>query len=91
LCVRGRGQGLLDLLLEVLAGDQFGDVIVLLLTALGSLGVLLHVLVALGEFPERGEGVGAQLVQDAGDELGQLLVLTGSVDGEGVGGDGGVN
>jgi len=51
----------------------------------------LHVLVALGQLAERGERVGTQLVEDAGDELGELLVLAVSVEGEGVGWDRGVD
>lgn len=52
---------------------------------------LLHALVALGELAQGSERVGAELVQDAGDELGELLVLAVAVDGEGVGGDRGVD
>ena len=77
---------LLDLALEVLASNEIGDIILL-----SVLLVLLHVLVALSELAERGEGVGAELVKDAGDELSELLVLTVAVDGEGVSGDSGVN
>ncbi len=77
---------LLDLVLEVLAGDEVRDIIVIRL-----LLALLHVLVALGQLAERGQGVGAQLVQDAGDQLGELLILAVAVDGEGVGRDGGVD
>jgi hypothetical protein len=51
----------------------------------------LDALVALGELAERGKRVGAELVKDAGDELGELLVLTVAVDGEGVGRHSGVN
>ena len=79
--------GLLDLALEVLAGYQIGNVVVVV----GVLSVLRHVLVALGELAEGGEGVGAELVQDAGDELSEFLLLTVTVESEGVGGDGGVN
>lgn len=74
---------LLDLRLEVLALNEVGDVLVVL--------VLLLELVALGKFTERGERVGAELVEDAGDELGELLVLAVAVDGEGVGLDSGVD
>ncbi len=77
---------LLDLALEVLARDEVGDLVII-----GLLLALLHVLVALGQLAERGQGVGAQLVQDAGDELGELLVLAVAVDGKGVGGDRSVN
>lgn len=85
----------MDLLLglEVLALDELRDVLivrVVLLRAVLTL-LLLQALVALGELSQGSEGVGAELVEDAGDELGELLVLTVSVDGEGVGGDGGVD
>jgi len=78
------------LALEVLTLDKVGDVIIVLLLVL-TLDTLLHALVALGELAEGSERIGAKLVEDAGDELGQLLVLTVTVNGEGVGRDGGVN
>lgn len=74
---------LLNLRLKVLALDEVGDVLVVL--------VLLLELVALGQLAERGKRVGAELVEDAGDELGELLVLAVAVDGEGVGLDRGVD
>lgn len=77
---------LLDLALKVLSLDEVGDVVLIAV-----LLALLHVLVALGELAEGGKGVGAELVEDARDELGELLVLTVAVDGEGVGGNGGVD
>ena len=83
---------LLDIALEVLALNQIRDIIlIIILLALGTGLVLLHVLVALGELAEGGEAVGAKLVQDTGDELGELLLLAVAVEGEGVGGDGGVD
>lgn len=78
---------LLDLALKVLALNQVGDIVVIL----ALLTSLLHVLVALGQLAEGGQGVGAELVQDAGDKLGELLILTVAVDGESVGLNGGVN
>lgn len=78
----------LGLALEVLAGDQFGNVVVISLLALL---VLLHALVALGQLAQGGQGVRAELVQNTGDELGQLLVLAVAVNGESVCGDGGVD
>lgn len=78
---------LLDLALKVLALNQVGDIIVIL----ALLASLLHVLVALGQLAEGGQGVGAELVQDAGDKLGELLILTVAVDGESVGLNGGVD
>jgi hypothetical protein len=86
------GNRLLDfgLRLEVLSSNELWDVVVvviliivvLLVTILALL--LLHALVALGEFAQRCERVGAKLVEDTGNELGELLVLTVTVDGEGV-------
>ena len=81
---------LFNLALEVLTLHQVGDVVFIVILLIASLG-LLHVLIGLGELAEGGEAVGAQLVQDTGDELGELLLLTVTVEGEGVGGDGGVN
>lgn len=87
----GRQASLLDLVLEILALDQLRDVVVVLvLLVLAALG-FLHGLVALGQLAERGQGVGTELIQDAGDQLRQLLVFAVTVDGEGVGWDGSVN
>lgn len=79
--------------LEVVASNEVRDVIIILIVVLlASLTLLLlHALVALGEFAQRCERVGAELVEDTGDELGQFLVLTDTVDGEGVGGYRGMN
>lgn len=83
---------LLNIALKVLALDQLGDIILLVfLLALTTGLVLLHVLVAFGELAERGEAVGAQLVEDTGDELGEFLFFAVAVEGEGVGGYGGVD
>lgn len=85
------GFGLL-LVLEVLALDKVGDVIVIGVVLLVVIALLLlKALVALCELSQRRERVGAKLVKDTGDELGQLLVLAVSVDGEGVGRDRRVN
>lgn len=80
--------GLIDRsLLEGL--DQVGDLII----TLGSKSSLAGsgLLVGLSELAERGKGVRAELVQDTGDELSQLLLLTTAVDGVGVGGSRDVN
>jgi hypothetical protein len=71
--------------------DQIWDVIIVIVLRTFTTFGLLHGLVALGELSEGSEGVGAELVEDAGDELGEFLVFTVSVDSEGVRGDGGVN
>lgn len=75
----------LGLVLEVLALNEIGDLVVVLAL------LLLEVLVALGELAEGSKRVGAELVEDTRDKLGELLVLAVTVDGEGVGGDSGVN
>ena len=48
-------------------------------------------MIALRQLAQRGKAVGAELVKDAGDEFGEFFVLAVAVDGEGVGGDGGVD
>jgi len=79
----------LGLGLEVLTGDELGDVIIILVIVVLLVAVLtlllLHALVRFGKFAQRCERVGAELVEDSGNELCKLLVLTVSVDGEGVG------
>lgn len=77
----------LGLALKVLASNKLGNVV---LVAILALIALLHALVALGQLAQGGQGVGAELVENTGDELRQLLVLAGAVDGEGVCGDGSV-
>lgn len=86
---------LLGSLIKVL--DQLRDIFLISLLVLTLLsGVKSGVscsqsLVRLGELSERGKRVGAELVEDTGDELGEFLVLTVTVDGEGVGGESGVD
>ena len=75
----------LALTLKVLALDQIRYLIVIIvLLALLALAALLQALVALGQLPQAGERVRAQLVQEARDQLGELLVLAVAVDCEGV-------
>lgn len=88
----------ISLALKVLALDQVGNVVLVVVGArlvaqLAALApaALLQALVALGQLAQRRERVGTQLVQDARDELGELLVLAVAVDGKGVGGDRGVD
>lgn len=82
----------INLGLECLALDQLGNILIIFIAVLLTLTfLLLHVLVALGEFAEGGEGVGAELVQDAGYEFGEFFLFTVAVDGEGVAGDGGLD
>jgi len=81
--------------LEVLSCDKIWDVIIILIVlfvlTLALTLLLLHALVALGKLPQRRERIGTELVEDAGDELRQLLILAVSVDGKGVCGYGGVH
>lgn len=80
---------LFNLVLEVLALNKVGDIILLVVLLIALL--LLHVLVALSELAQGSEGVGAELVEDVGDELSELLLLAVAVEGEGVGGDSAVD
>jgi len=81
---------LLNLALKVLTLDQVGDIILIIILLVTTL-CLLHVLVALSQLAERGQRIGTELVQDTGDELSELLLLAVTVQGKGVGGDGGVD
>lgn len=86
----------ISLALKVLALDEIGDVVlVLVVVSLGALDALaalwLQRLVRFGELAERGQRVRAELVQDAWDELREVLVLAVAVDCKGVAGDGGVD
>lgn len=78
----------LGLALKVLASNKLGNVVLVTILALVA---LLHALIALGQLAQGGQGVGAELVEDAGDEFGQLLILASAIDSEGVCGDGSVN
>ncbi len=84
---------LLNLTLEILPSHQVRYIIIVLLLRLAALPavLLLQILIALGQFAQRGEGVGPELVEDAGDEFGEFFVFAGAVDRECVGGDGGVD
>ena len=66
-----------------------GVVVIVIIIVISScwwpLLALLDSLVGLGELAEGRERVGAELVEDAGHELGELLDLAGAVYGEGVG------
>lgn len=73
--------------------DEVGDVIIIVICSCvrWSLLVLLDSLVGLGELTQRCERVGSELIEDTGNELRELLHLTGTVNGEGVGGKGRVD
>lgn len=58
---------------------------------LSDVGVLTLLGQGLCESPEARQAVGSQLVQDAGQHLGQLLGLSVASDGEGVGCEGGLH
>jgi hypothetical protein len=78
---------------EVLSGNQIGDVLIIIVVLLVSVLtlLLLHALIALGQFAERCKRIRSELVENAGDEFGQFLVLAIAVNGEGVGRNGGVH
>ena len=76
--------------IEVL--DEIRDVIVIVVgSTRWSLLVLLDGLVGLRKLTEGCERVRAELVENTGDELGELLDLAGTVDSESVRGNRGVN
>ena len=72
---------------------QVGNVVVIVIwgSIRWSLLVLLNSLVGFGELAEGRERIGSELVEDTGNELRELLHLTGTVNGERVGGNGRVN
>jgi hypothetical protein len=87
-----RSSSLLLLLVTLLSGglkvlNKIGDVVVVFVAsfATSSARLLLDCLVGLGELAERRERVRTELVEDAGDELGELLDVTSTIDGECVG------
>lgn len=84
---------LLDLAfaLEVLALHKVRYLIIVIILLVFALTTLLEALVGLGELAQGCEGVRTELVENARDKLGELLVLAVAVDGEGVGRDGGVD
>lgn len=84
-CSDVRSNFLFDLVLEVLAFNQLWDIIIVFVLLVVATFLCLHRLVALGEFSEGGEGVGAKLVKDTRDKFCQFLVFTVTVDSEGVG------
>lgn len=80
---------------EILSFDQIRNIILILVffaffLAFASF-LLLQTLVTLGQFAERSQAVGTELVQDSGDKFGEFLFFAVSVDGEGVGGNGGMD
>ncbi len=75
---------LFDLVLEILARDQIWDVIIIIVRLSFTTFCLLHRLVALSQLSEGCEGIGAELVEDAGNEFRELLVFSCTVDCEGV-------
>ena len=81
----------LHLALEILPLDQVWYLVVIVSFFLVSTLLLLQTLVRLGQSPQRGERVRAQLVQDAGNELCEFFVLAVAVDSEGVRGNGSVD
>jgi len=81
-------QSLFDFPLKILALDQIRDLVIVVLTFfLLPAFLLLHALVALRQPPQTGQAVWPELVQDARDQLGEVLVLAVAVDGECVAGD----
>lgn len=89
----------LHLAFEILPLDQIRDIVVIIVVVVSAILLVarvpvpaaaaavlfLQALVALRQFSQRGQTVGPELVEDAGDEFGEFLVFARAVDGEGVG------
>lgn len=75
---------LFDFVIKVLAGNQVGDVIIIIVLLVLSTLCLLHRLVALGKLSEGGQGVGTELVEDTRNKFGEFLILTVAVDSKSV-------
>lgn len=74
------------LIIIIILGEDGGDAI-----RSQAAGRTLLGLVRLGDPPQSVHGFGSELGQDAGDELGELLLLAAAVDGESVGAGGSVD
>lgn len=79
------------LALEVFTLNKVRYLIIVVVFLVLAFAALLEALVALGQLAEGSERIGAELVEDTGNELGELLVLAGAVDGESVGWNRSVN
>lgn len=82
-----RACDLLNFALKVLPLHKFRYVVLPVLLPffpLFSPLLLLKRLVALGKLSERSQRVGAELVENTGNELGELFVFARAVDGEGI-------
>lgn len=78
--------------LEVGTLDKFRNIVVVIILLLAILTLfLLHALVGFGEAAQRGERVGPELVEDAGNELSQLFILAGTVNRKSVGWNSGMD
>ena len=73
--------------------NKVGDIVIIIVlsSCWWPLLALLDSLVGLGELAEGRERVGAELVEDTGHELGELLDVARAVHCEGVGSNGGVH
>lgn len=78
----------LDLALEILSGHQIRNIVVVvfatLLLSILTTFLLLHGLVALGEFPERGKGIGTELIEYARHKFREFFIFTVAVNSKGV-------
>ena len=82
---------LFNLILESLSCNQIWNIVLIVIVLAFTALLLLHGLVALGKLSEGCEGVGAELVENTGYELSELLVFAVTVDSKGVGWDCGMN
>jgi hypothetical protein len=83
---------LFDFALEVLTFNKIWDLIIVIVSFLLFTTLLfLQALIRFSQSPQASQRVGTELVEDARDELSELLVFTVAVNCEGVGRNGSVN
>lgn len=94
----------LHLTFKILSLNQIRDIVIIIVIVIPAVlfvaavpvpaaaaVLFLQALVALGQFAQRRQTVRPKLVENPRDEFGEFLVFARAVDGEGVGGDRGVD
>jgi len=84
---------LLNFALKVLPFHQIWYIVIVLVLRLASLSsvLFLQALIALRQLAQGGQGVRTKLVENAGDEFGELFVFARTVNGKSVRRNGGVD
>lgn len=85
-----RSSSSFNLTLKILPRNKIRDIIIVVLVLLPTL-FLLQALIALRQFPQTRQTIGTELIEDSWNELREFFIFSVAVDGEGVGGDGGVD